>query len=119
MNSQELGLYGEKLAARYLQFYGYDILDTRYAGSQGELDIIARNEEALAFIEVKTRSSYLSGHGVDMMTPAKLKRMQFVAHEWMLARDAKTSLELRYDLIAILVDEIKAPLLEHFEAVTV
>ncbi|MFT4245673.1 MAG: YraN family protein [Micrococcaceae bacterium] len=116
---QEIGLYGEKLAARYLQFYGYDILDTCYTSNEGEIDIIARNEEALAFIEVKTRSSYLSGHGVDMMTPAKLKRMQLVASEWMFARDAKTSLELRYDVIAILVDEVESPFLEHYEAVTI
>lgn len=57
----ELGKWGEELAAKYLEDQGYEILERDWKSGHHDLDIIARNEEALAIIEVKTRRNRLFG----------------------------------------------------------
>ena len=57
----ELGKWGEELAAKYLEDQGYEILDRDWKSGHHDLDIIARSEEALAIIEVKTRRNRLFG----------------------------------------------------------
>ncbi|MFT4147580.1 MAG: YraN family protein [Micrococcaceae bacterium] len=118
MNKQELGKYGENIAVAYLESAGYGIIDRRFTTSSGEIDIVARNEQALIFVEVKSRSSYEFGHGAEAIGPLKLERMKVCFLEWIRARNVKTSLELRLDLISILIEEGKSPYLEHFEAVS-
>jgi putative endonuclease len=58
-NNLSTGAYGEKLAANYLQKNGYEIIETNfknpYGRRLGEIDIIAKKENILIFVEVKTR----------------------------------------------------------------
>lgn len=51
----ELGLWGEKQAARYLEHRGYRVLDTRFRCREGEIDLIAAQGPYLCFVEVKLR----------------------------------------------------------------
>ena len=53
--SDSLGARGERAAARYLKRRGYRILATNWRCDGGEVDIIARDGQWLAFVEVKTR----------------------------------------------------------------
>ena len=53
----ELGKLGEELAVSYLQKNGYIIMDTNWTFQKAEIDIIAKKENTLAIVEVKTRSS--------------------------------------------------------------
>ena len=53
--NQALGARGEEAAARFLQRNGYTILERNWTCFAGEADIIAVNDEALVFVEVKTR----------------------------------------------------------------
>lgn len=50
-----LGSRGEKLACRYLQNQNIEVLLRNYRNKRGEIDIIAREENTICFIEVKTR----------------------------------------------------------------
>lgn len=55
---QWAGLWGERQAARYLAGKGYKIIGRRFrVGPKDEIDLVAREGEALVFIEVKTRAS--------------------------------------------------------------
>lgn len=54
--SAALGKYGEKYTAEYLCGKGYEILDLNYHSPYGEVDIIAKKDGVLSFVEVKTRS---------------------------------------------------------------
>jgi putative endonuclease len=54
---QSLGKQGEELACRELRRRGYAILARRYRTRFGELDVIARDQGVLVFVEVKTRRS--------------------------------------------------------------
>ena len=55
-NSRKTGDLGESLAVEYLQTWGYQILNRNYWQKWGELDIVARKEDTVHFIEVKTAS---------------------------------------------------------------
>ncbi|MBQ5420399.1 MAG: YraN family protein, partial [Selenomonas sp.] len=55
MKNQILGSQGEQAAADFLQQQGYKICARNFRVPVGEIDIIARQGEVLAFVEVKTR----------------------------------------------------------------
>lgn len=53
----KLGRFGEKAAAKYLKKKGYKILERNYVVLSHEIDIIAKKDDIIAFVEVKTRSA--------------------------------------------------------------
>lgn len=55
---QKIGEWGEKIAAQWLVTQGYLLVAQNYSCPPGEIDIIAHKNEALFFIEVKTRTGH-------------------------------------------------------------
>ncbi|MBE6629266.1 MAG: YraN family protein [Ruminococcaceae bacterium] len=55
-SKQDIGRLGEKLAARYLKKQGYRVLARNLHFGKNELDLVVKNKEYLAFVEVKTRT---------------------------------------------------------------
>ena len=55
-SKKEIGAIGEKIAAKYLRRHGYRILARNLHMGRNELDLIAKDKQYLAFVEVKTRS---------------------------------------------------------------
>ncbi|MBW6441188.1 YraN family protein [Patescibacteria group bacterium] len=55
-SKRKFGDKGEEIACRFLKSDGYKILLTNYQKQIGEIDIIAKKNNSLHFIEVKTRS---------------------------------------------------------------
>lgn len=53
---RKLGDLGEKLAEEYLEKQGYEIVDRNYQKRSGEIDLIARKNKIIIFVEVKTRT---------------------------------------------------------------
>jgi len=52
----QVGAYGEEIAAGYLRKHGFSILDQNYLKKWGEIDIVARGTSGIRFVEVKTVS---------------------------------------------------------------
>lgn len=52
-----LGIKGERLTIKYLKKQGYKILEKNYSTKFGEADIIAKKDNNIVFVEVKTRTS--------------------------------------------------------------
>lgn len=50
-----LGQEGEEIIVSYLKKLGFTIICQNYKSRLGEIDIIARNQDVLAFVEVKFR----------------------------------------------------------------
>ena len=69
------GKTGEDAAAVYLEKAGYRILARNFRIRGGEVDIVAIDQDALVFIEVKTRSSSQFGTPLEAITPWKLKAL--------------------------------------------
>ncbi len=52
-SSKDIGAYGERAAGEYLLRHGFRIVDRNVARKTGELDIVAKKDDTLHFIEVK------------------------------------------------------------------
>ena len=68
---QDLGRWGEKIAADYLNQQRYTILDRNVRTPHGEIDLVVQREEVTIFIEVKTRTSTAYGLPEDAVTLKK------------------------------------------------
>ncbi len=95
----ELGKLGEEMAVAFLQRNGYTILDTNWRYLKGEIDIIAKKDDVIAIVEVKTRTS------IDIVTPEdsvnqkKIKLLVATANQYIIEKDI--DLEARFDIITI------------------
>lgn len=79
----QLGLHGERVAARFLQERGHTILASRFRTRLGELDLVTRSGEHLYFVEVKTRrmrgSSSHYGSALEAVDHRKQRRITRLA----------------------------------------
>ncbi len=82
MKHNDSGKYGENAAEKYLEFKGFKILDRNWKTKQCEIDIIAKKNRCVYFVEVKYRFSSRQGEGFEYITPAKLRQMSFAAEYW-------------------------------------
>ncbi|MCH5193086.1 MAG: YraN family protein [Oscillospiraceae bacterium] len=75
MDKKELGDFGEKAVAYYLEKKGYRILKRNFTVKGGEIDIIASKDGIIAFVEVKTRAPDPLVNGFEAVTAAKKRRI--------------------------------------------
>lgn len=109
-----LGARGEEIAARYLRKRRFKILERNFTTPLGEIDIIARQGQTLAFIEVKTRSSRAFGAPAEAVGPRKQHQI-IKAANWFLSSGRGKGLQPRFDVVAVLVREGQAEV-EHIPA---
>ena len=108
----ELGKLGEELAVTFLQKNSYEILETNWTFQKAEIDIIAKKENTLAIVEVKTRSSLEFGLPQDFVKPKKIQLLVKAINEYVISNDL--DVEVRFDIIAIYKED-KEYKLEHIE----
>jgi ribonuclease HII len=77
------GKQAEKVAAEYLEKQGYKILAKNWRTRMCEIDIVASKDKCVYFVEVKYRKSLDWGSGLDYITSAKQKQMNFAAEMWL------------------------------------
>lgn len=95
----ELGKAGELLAANHLLANGYEILETNWFYDKAEVDIIAKKQNTLAIIEVKTRSSLTFGLPQEFVKPKKIQLLVKAVNHYVESNDL--DVEVRFDIIAI------------------
>ena len=100
MSASSLGPWGEEVASRHLQAKGYRIVDRNWRAASGELDLVARDGDALVFVEVKARASGAFGSPEEAVTAGKQRRLQRAAWAYLEAHDALEA-DWRIDVIAI------------------
>ncbi len=72
---KQKGDLGEQAAVHELKRMGYKILERNFRVRNGELDIIALDNDVLAIIEVKTRSNEIYGSAEEAVDSRKLNHM--------------------------------------------
>ena len=100
-----LGRIGEKSAVKFLKKLKYKILETNYTNHVGEIDIIAKDNDTIVFVEVKTRSSDTFGMPSEAVNYEK-QRKYFIIASYYLERFGYTENECRFDVIEVLNGEI-------------
>ena len=111
---QSVGRWGEQAAADHLQARGYHILARNFRTAHGEIDIVARQENVLVFVEVKARSSNRFGFPEHSVTPRKRMHLLMAAETYIHAHPEFTT--WRVDVIAVEGESGQAQI-THFENV--
>ena len=94
-----LGKQGEALAVQWLVEKGYTILHQNWRYSYYEIDIIAKKENVLHFIEVKTRRSKKFGHPEESVTEKKILNMMNASDEFQYRNPGWK--RIQYDVMSI------------------
>ena len=106
-----VGELGENLSVRHLRSVGYKVLYRNFrAVDGGEVDIVCRDNQTLAFVEVKTRTSSKWGRPADAVTMDKRYLINRGAMEWLRLLDWEDGrLNYRYDVIEVLLHDGEPP----------
>jgi len=80
------GKVGEDAAVRWLKGQGYLVLDRNVVTHAGEIDVVARDGEALVFLEIKARGSAAYGPAIAAVGPAKQRRLSRAASLYLAIR---------------------------------
>ena len=108
-NHHLTGKLGEQIAVDYLLQHGYTILAQNWRFHRAEIDVIAKKDDVLVFIEVKTRKSkafgppeaFVSKYKEQLIIDAASAYMDEIGHDW----------EIRFDIIGILLQS--PPIISH------
>ena len=111
-----LGKYGEDLATRYLRERGLQILERNWRCPEGEIDLVALDGDCLVVCEVKTRRGTGVGDPVEAVTWAKSRRLRRLAAAYLRSRPGVVP-QVRIDVIGILAEPGRRPVLRHVVAV--
>ncbi len=99
MNRQELGRLGEDTACAFLEENGFEIIGRNCNSRWGEIDIIAKSDTVLVFVEVKLRADGAMVSGLEAVNAAKMKKIVKTAAVWL--SENPSPLPPRFDVIEI------------------
>ena len=99
-----LGERGEKFAGRYLRRHGYKILVRRFKGRSGEIDLVCRHVDTLAFIEVKTRANDKFGAPSEAVDRTKQRNMSKTALDY-LRLLGNPPVKFRFDIVEVILPD--------------
>jgi len=110
------GKWGEKQAERFLRRNRYRILGRRVrVGARDEIDLVARKQKTLVFVEVKTRRSETFGRPVSAVDRSKRRVLSRAAVRY-LARLRFRPVCFRFDVVEVIGSpDSKDPVIRHIE----
>lgn len=107
---KNLGKIGEEKASLYLKNNGFFILKKNFRGYGGEVDIIAKKNKTIYFVEVKTRSNLNKGYPYEAVNKYKINHLKKAANFFILKSSYK-EYKLKMAVISIILknnqEEIK------------
>ncbi len=99
-DAAHFGRFGEAAAARWYRRAGYRVLATNWLCREGELDLVVSRDGAVAFVEVKARSSARFGTGAEAVDHRKQRRIRTAAMRW-LDRSDRFVGDIRFDVVEV------------------
>lgn len=109
----DLGNWGEELAAKNLVEKGYTILARDWKDKHKDIDIIATDGEYLVFVEVKTRRNNVFMEPEQAVNRTKIKNITLAANRFVKSCDI--NLPIRFDIISIVGTEESNCRINHIE----
>ncbi len=105
MSSSDIGKIAEEKAVNFLKQKGYTILDRNFRTRYGEIDIIAKQDNTLIFVEVRFRSgSFISPE--ESIDHRKIQKIVKTANAY-LTKTIINYENIRFDVIAIDKNQIR------------
>lgn len=109
----ELGALGEQIAVDYLIKHGYQILERNWSCGHKEIDIIAREDDTIVIVEVKTRRSTYLVEPEATVDVYKQRHLIWAANSYVNRN--QYDLDVRFDIISIVIDKNNEKRIEHIE----
>ena len=105
------GKASENAAAKHLKKCGYKILERNYRKNYGEIDIVAKRGENIAFVEVKTRKSDSFGTPSEFVSISKQKKIIKTAYTYI--QENNLDAEFTFDIVEVYTNGIKIKDINH------
>lgn len=110
--TSQTGFLGEAIAERFLEKKGFSVFEKNYRKKWGEIDLLARKDGILYFIEVKSVSCETLPEGEgdggqrpeENVHPQKLKRLSRAIQSYLAERDVSHETPWQFDVIAVFLD---------------
>jgi putative endonuclease len=99
LSTYKLGQFSEYLVAIFLICKGYKILHLRYKHPSGEIDIIARRNKTIAFVEVKSRKKLDLRY--TLIGNKQISRITKTAMLYLQKNTRYNGCDIRFDLIIV------------------
>jgi putative endonuclease len=109
MERRDIGRLGERLAQDFLRKQGFRIIDTNYRCPEGEIDIVALQNDCLVFIEVRTKTSPVFGSPEESVTQTKKKKLIAAARHYRQSHDHLPA-SWRIDFVAVELNHKAKPI---------
>jgi putative endonuclease len=97
---QSFGKESELVVANYLQKQGFVILEQNYKKFFGEIDIIAKHGNIIAFVEVKARQKDAALMH-ELVTPSKQRKIGMVARSFISQHMTSQDFTYRFDVALV------------------
>ncbi|MDR1493097.1 MAG: YraN family protein [Planctomycetaceae bacterium] len=111
----KLGKDGENRVVQFLKNEGYKIIDRNVRFSIGEIDIIAKIQKTLIFVEVKTRRTAAYAHPVEAVNAKKRQKIRQMGFRYFHTKKYKhRGFTIRFDVVTLIWRENEEPVIEHF-----
>lgn len=98
------GASAEQLVAERYRAAGFEVVARNWRGTSGELDVVARREHSVVFVEVKARRRAGVDSPAVAVGPAKQRRLRATAAQWLAAHATGGRLGVRFDVAAVTGD---------------
>jgi putative endonuclease len=105
--TNKFGELGERIAARWLEHTGWQIVARRFRSGRRDIDLIAQQGDLIAFVEVKARSGDDFGDPVEAVNHRKQRELTKSAQTW-IDRHGTAGETYRFDVIGILMKDRRA-----------
>ena len=113
MKTQTSGKLGEDAACHYLKKNHYQILERNYRKRFGEIDIVAKKDNRIAFVEVKARSASDYGIPCEAVTYSKQQKIIKTAQAYVLEQNLDA--EFAFDIIEVRLENGTILAINHIE----
>lgn len=104
---RQRGQDGERRARLHLEQHGLRCLDAGWRCRLGELDLVMRDNDALIFVEVRARQTGSLVGAIESVDHRKQQRFVRAARAWLACHPVEAKLPARFDVIAVIDDEIR------------
>lgn len=101
---QQLGDFGERIAAAHLEAKGYRIIDRKYRVRDAEIDLIAVDGDQVVFVEARTRRGAYPGMAALSITRKKAAKLLFALERYVETHPGVAEMPLRIDVVAVELD---------------
>ena len=98
---RKTGAAFEKLAARFFTDQGFEILEQNWQAGHREIDLIARKENTVVFVEVKSAANKAYGHPIERVDKTKVRRLSSAAQQYLLEKNIQ-GVDLRFDVVTFI-----------------